>query len=314
MRPGRALHRLACWLCSAKSLERIVEPAIADLQKEYADSNGRALRRGWLLFVGYLAVWRVLVMSASGMFASTSEGKGILIRAVSIAGLSMVAVTVLLMIPPLASWREFVSPIHLALMVPQAVPLAIPIGLVIGLAFGARGRALSGGTTRAILLVAFLSSIVSFATLVWLMPAANQEFRQQVFAAMGNRGTVMKGFSEMSVRELEAEIASAKSLGSERGARRVAWHYHLKLSLAFASFVLAMFALATVGRGSLLSRALILLSPVGYWLLLWLGQWLGTSTSTPPSVGAWLPNIVFATIALLIASSRDTPALPVRQG
>ena len=189
-------------------------------------------------------------MSASGMFASTSEGKGILIRAVSIAGLSMVAVTVLLMIPPLASWREFVSPIHLALMVPQAVPLAIPIGLVIGLAFGARGRALSGGTTRAILLVAFLSSIVSFATLVWLMPAANQEFRQQVFAAMGNRGTVMKGFSEMSVRELEAEIASAKSLGSERGARRVAWHYHLKLSLAFASFVLAMFALATVGRGA----------------------------------------------------------------
>ena len=132
--------------------------------------------------------------------------------------------------------------------------------------------ALSGGTTRAILLVAFLSSIVSFATLVWLMPAANQEFRQQVFAAMGNRGTVMKGFSEMSVRELEAEIASAKSLGSERGARRVAWHYHLKLSLAFAS-LLAMFALATVGRGSLLSRALILLSPVGYWLLLWLGQW-----------------------------------------
>ena len=36
MIPGRALHRLAARLCSAKTLERVVEPAIADLQKEYA--------------------------------------------------------------------------------------------------------------------------------------------------------------------------------------------------------------------------------------------------------------------------------------
>ena len=39
MMPGRTLHRLAARLCSAKTLERIVEPAIADLQKEYADAR-----------------------------------------------------------------------------------------------------------------------------------------------------------------------------------------------------------------------------------------------------------------------------------
>lgn len=308
MLPGRTLHRLACRLCSAKSLDRVIEPAIADLQKEYADASRGALRRRWLLLVGYLAVWRVLVVSISGTFASMNEDKDVLIRALSLAGMSMVAVTVLLMIPPLTAWREFVSPIHFALTVPQAVPLAIPIGLVIGLAFGAGGRAVSSATTRAILLVAVLSSIVSFATMAWLMPAANQEFRQQIFAAMGNRGTVMKGYSEMTFQELDAEIATAKAVGSDRGARRVAWHYHLKASLASAPFALALFALAPARRWrKALPLAFILLSPVGYWLLMWLGQWLGISTSTPPSVGAWLPNIVLATIALLITSSRSAP-------
>jgi hypothetical protein len=37
MIPGQTLHRFAARLCCAKMLERVVEPAIADLQKEYAD-------------------------------------------------------------------------------------------------------------------------------------------------------------------------------------------------------------------------------------------------------------------------------------
>ena len=38
MIPGRILHRLAAAVCSAKTLERVVEPAIADLQKEHAQA------------------------------------------------------------------------------------------------------------------------------------------------------------------------------------------------------------------------------------------------------------------------------------
>ena len=34
MMPGRTLHRLAAHICSAKTLEHVVEPAIADLQKD----------------------------------------------------------------------------------------------------------------------------------------------------------------------------------------------------------------------------------------------------------------------------------------
>ena len=39
MMPGTTLHRLAAYICSAKTLERVVEPAIADLQKEYDDAQ-----------------------------------------------------------------------------------------------------------------------------------------------------------------------------------------------------------------------------------------------------------------------------------
>jgi hypothetical protein len=58
MIPGGALHRLAGRMCSAKTLERVVEPAIADLQREYADGTGdrSALARLWALRGGYIAV------------------------------------------------------------------------------------------------------------------------------------------------------------------------------------------------------------------------------------------------------------------
>ena len=48
MIPGRLLHRLAARLCSAQTLERVVEPAIADLQKEYAGRGTRVGGARWV--------------------------------------------------------------------------------------------------------------------------------------------------------------------------------------------------------------------------------------------------------------------------
>ena len=47
MIPGRVLHRLAARLCCAKTLEHVVEPAIADLQKEYAVRRAECVARGF---------------------------------------------------------------------------------------------------------------------------------------------------------------------------------------------------------------------------------------------------------------------------
>ena len=56
-----------------------------------------------------------------------------------------VAVTGLLMLPPLSIVEAALSSIFLAGLIPQAVPLAIPIGLTFGIAFGMAGRAATKG-------------------------------------------------------------------------------------------------------------------------------------------------------------------------
>ena len=64
MVPGRMLHRLARRFCGEKALARVIEPAIADLQKEHVDAirAGRLWYCRWILVVGYVGFARALAM------------------------------------------------------------------------------------------------------------------------------------------------------------------------------------------------------------------------------------------------------------
>ena len=62
--PGRGLHHLAARVCSPKTLERIVEPAIADLQTEYAQARTSSAGRARALITGYTAILQVIAMCA----------------------------------------------------------------------------------------------------------------------------------------------------------------------------------------------------------------------------------------------------------
>ena len=62
MIPGRTLHRLAAHICSTHTLEQIVEPAIADFQKEYATADKSV--RGLALIRGYAAILKVMAICA----------------------------------------------------------------------------------------------------------------------------------------------------------------------------------------------------------------------------------------------------------
>jgi lipopolysaccharide export LptBFGC system permease protein LptF len=254
------------------------------------------------LIVGYLSVCKVLVLCLCESFGKPSD-EARAVRAFSIAGVAMIGMTVLLLIPPVMGRLEFVTPIVVWLLVPQALPLAIPVGLVVGLAYAVNRRVLTADVLRMFLVPSLLCSIVSFAMLIWAMPAANQEFRQQLFTAMGNRGRVGKGLNELTLSELRNEITIATEIGNQRRAREVAWSYHLKSSLASASFVLCLFAAALNWSHSGLRGVLVLLSPLAYWALLMAGEALGRRTSTPALISAWLPNIVLVTAATIVATS-----------
>ena len=74
MIPGRALHRLAAGVCSAKMLEHVVEPAIADLQKEYRSGSARhSFRRAWILLAGYCAILKVIAICGLSVSIETDE-------------------------------------------------------------------------------------------------------------------------------------------------------------------------------------------------------------------------------------------------
>ena len=79
MIPGRTLHRIASYICSTDTLERIVEPAIADLQKEYAGTSSTAPRVRSLA-IGYAAILKVIAICAFSLPVGSDEGRATLVR------------------------------------------------------------------------------------------------------------------------------------------------------------------------------------------------------------------------------------------
>ena len=110
MMPGRMLHRLAARVCSAKTLERVVEPAIADLQKEYqaADASGM-WRRAWILIAGYGAILRVIAICGLSVSLAAADERRSLIATLTWSCLLIAAATGLLLLPPLSMVEGSVS-------------------------------------------------------------------------------------------------------------------------------------------------------------------------------------------------------------
>ena len=65
-RPGDRLRRVAARFCSRSAMERLIDPAVADLQAEYqaAVQTGSAWTRVWTLLRGYTACLKVITLCA----------------------------------------------------------------------------------------------------------------------------------------------------------------------------------------------------------------------------------------------------------
>ena len=315
MMPGRMLHRLAAVVCSPDTLERIVEPAIADLQKEYAQPRTSTAGRARALTTGYTAILQVIAMCALSFSLATDDDQRAIVRTMAWSFAFTIAFTLALMLPPLSIVEARASSVFLAGLISQAVPLAIPIGLTLGIALGMAGRAATKAVTRVILLSAVLASLFSFVTLAWVMPAGNQAFRQSVARATGITGQLIKGPNEMTFSELHREAAIAAAAGNVTQASRYAWSFHVRFALPVASIMLAGFLLATSVRRRVMRVFTALLACFAYWALIFVGEELAVFSpvalayaGTTPAVvlGAWLPNVAFASLAMIIVSSRSS--------
>jgi Lipopolysaccharide export system permease LptF/LptG len=307
MIPGRALHRLSAGICCAKTLEHVVEPAIADLQKEYAIAPSR-MHRVRVLVTGYAAIIKVVGICALRPSEPTGEDRHALGRILMWSVGSVVATTALLLVPPLLNRNQSISSwFAAATLIPQAVPLGIPIGIVFGVALGLSTRP-NMNVAKVTLFGALAASALSLATLAWAMPAANQAFNQIAIDESRARGydgpvQLQKSYNEMWLSELRRQAELLAADGEPRLARLFVFRFHFRLSFAAATFSLvSLLIAASVGhRGLRFVTALA--ACLAYWMLMYAGDAGSRGGYLAPSLGAWLPNLVFVVSAIFFASS-----------
>jgi hypothetical protein len=310
-RPGARLRSVATRFFDPSTMERLIDPAIADLQHEHDDAIGRGLvwRGRWVHTASCIAVWKVIAASATT--ASTraigdwacADGCA-LGRTIGYSLATIAAAVALLIWWPLTSYSHRIPANKVAWMViylvPQALVVAMPLGLMFGILSGLRGRVATTRVRRSVAALAIVCSIATFVLAAWALPAANQAFRELM---AGHR--LPRGFNEMTLVELARTPAQNIWLVSAT-ANRLAFEFHFRLALAFASVALGLFAMAVTAawRGAYRVRGLVIvgsLTSIAYYVLLFWARQAGYAADEQANVAvAWIPNLVFLAMTLLL--------------
>ena len=311
--PGARLRSLATRVFDASTMERLIDPAVADLQHEHegAVRHGLAWRGRWVQIIGYVAFAKVFAVAASG-----AAGRGLRDwaraddRAVErTIGFSLAtiaaAVVILLMWPAVSGFAHLVPASKVAWVVvyllPQSLLLAIPLGLIFGILSGLRGRVATTRVSRSVAALAIVCCIATLVLAAWTMPAANQAFRELM--AGGQLGA--RGFNEMTLGELARTPAQNIWIVSAT-ANRLAFEFHYRLALAVASLALGPFAMAVTAawRGTYRVRSVALvgsLTSIAYHVLLsWARQYGYAADQQAKVAVAWIPNLAFLAMTLLL--------------
>jgi lipopolysaccharide export LptBFGC system permease protein LptF len=313
-RPGTRLRELAQRLCNRTAMERLIDPALADLQHEYKDAarGGQVWRGRWIRLAGCAAFWKLAVIAAARypLHERIATDERAVWRTVVFSASAAGVLTAILVLPALRTVRhpDVVTTARLMLfLVPQALAVAIPVGLVFGILFGLRDRMATAQARWTIMALGLASSAAAFIIVAWLLPAGNQAFRE---LAAGRQ--VMRGLNELTLGELRSADASRTWGGVTP--RRQAWEFQLRIALAFAPLALNLLSLglmtATRRRYGRLAMAIAASTVVfGYYLLLFSGRQDALDGWLSPVLGAWAPNLVCLAIGLTLLRrpGRQTP-------
>lgn len=324
--PGDRLRAISARLCSARTMERLIDPVLTDLQTEYSEAHrrGQSWRRRWILAAGYVAFLKVIIVcgceqSMRALRDWPDDERRVLGRTLALCSAAMLALTILITFGPMLQYAQR-HPDRIGLLIyslPQALPIAVPVGFTLGIFCGLGGRAVSRRLAGWVLAAAFACSVVSFATMAWMIPAAGQAWRLSLEESLGKQITLTHGPLELTLSELGRQIDSFTHAGRTRESRKFRHTYHMRLALPFATFALALFALSVMPRRAV-GHWILGLATCGaclaYYFLLGAGEIVGHQGTLPAFAGAWLPNVVFAvaSAALLMAGSYRSRAISVK--
>ena len=102
--PGVRLRVIASRLCCAQTMERVIDPLIADLRMEHAEANqdGHAWKGRWIRLVACFALLKVILLCGGRSLLSleeeTMDEHRAIIRTVAGSAVSMCAIAAVLLV------------------------------------------------------------------------------------------------------------------------------------------------------------------------------------------------------------------------
>jgi hypothetical protein len=321
MTPGTRLRSWASRVYSRRTMERLIDPVIADLQCEHdqASRSGRPWARRRMLFNGYLAFWKVLalhipiVWTGRTIRAFGGSEQAAVARALGAAAVSIVALSALFTAPPLQGLpRHDAHWVWLAvLLVPQSLPLCLPFSLLVGVLWGFRGRTVTNRMRDAILVIGLAGSLASFGTFKWLIPAADHAFR----VTLASRHVVTH-LEERTPASLRARALVMSRHGRLKPAGDLFLSYHARwavvgAALTFALFGLGVTALRAGGGATAGIGTLACLVYITYGIELSVVPPALFSNEPVALVLAWLPNLWLILTSILFLSIRREARLDI---
>ena len=249
-RPGDGLRQLATRLFSERSRYRLIDPAIADLQAEFAAArrDGSAWHRLRALAIGYVSVAKVLALATFGDARQaatmwTPDEAVNVRRGVLIALAVTAAATALLTIPAVEQMPE--ADLGLApYVVPSALPLSVPLGLAVASAWMLHAAVRTRKVAAAMLLAAAFTSAAMLVNFEWVIPDTNQAFRATVMAKFNPPvASPARGDNELRSWELRERMSEMRNSGKRSRAHWLELTYYRRWSMSATP--LAMVALMT---------------------------------------------------------------------
>jgi hypothetical protein len=310
MVPGRTLQRFARFVLPEHICDQIVDAQLADFQHEWAQASS-AHARALILIRGYLAFCVLLASCAVGMRGVAGDERralrrvfaiALVVTALALTGVVMYAVRYLGFgrlplhaSPAMLAMLRRERLLTLADLVNQLLPFAVAFGLVSGIAAGLQRHA-SRASSRVVLAAAVISCVILFAATNWMMPLGIQSFRYLRAPTLGELGR--------SVAVVEQTRTNGP--GTIRGAQL---GYHLRWAWPFATFALGLFAISLKHRGRAVRIGLGIASCAIYLYILraFVVDLVWTS-HLPPILLAWLPNLVFVALSIVIMTMSRRPA------
>src|SRR6185295_9204521 len=172
--PGQRLQDIASRWCSPRTMERIVEPIVADIRTEHAAAvaDERVWLARWIVIAGYVGFAKAIVIHGSertmdATYQWTESERRLCGRMLWMSIAVTFAAVALFMVPFLLQpfWRA--NPNSVWFLVPQAFPLAVPVGISLGVALTGREAAFSPRFIATMVAASIACSLMCFAALEW---------------------------------------------------------------------------------------------------------------------------------------------------